>query len=121
MYNFNFYRHIGSKVIHRIKLIGVSEAIKKHEGSNVEPKGIKTHFSLDESGLITVTGVEYHVEKTLTPEEIAAQESDGQSTFSKLSSTISKLFQGTKLLEYSLWFVFYLFFIFMSTYKIFSR
>lgn len=68
--------------------------IKKHNGPNVESKGIKAHFNLDESGLLTMSNVEYLVEKTLTPEELAEQEGDGQSTFSKLSSTLSKLFQG---------------------------
>lgn len=74
---------------------GVSEAIKKHHSPNVESKGIKAHFNLDENGLLSMTNVEYIVEKTLTAEELAAQEYDEQSTFSKLSSTISKLFHGT--------------------------
>lgn len=85
--------------MHKIKLKGVSDAIKKHHGSNVESKGVKAHFNLDESGLLVMTTCEYHVEKTLTPEELAAQESDMQSTFSKLSSTFSKLFG--KLVQYS--------------------
>ncbi len=78
----------------KIKLKGVTEAIKKHQSNNVEPKGIKAHFNLDESGILSMSVVEYHVEKTLTPEEVAAQQGDEQSTFSKLSNTISKLFQG---------------------------
>lgn len=91
----HFCSAIGPKVLQKVRLNGVSEVIKKHVGENVESKGIKAHFNLDESGILTMTIVEYHVEKTLSPEEVAAQESDGQSTFSKLSSTISKLFQGT--------------------------
>lgn len=72
----------------------VADSIRKHQGNNVESKGIKAHFNLDENGILTMTTVEYHVEKTLTPEELAAQSQNEQSTFSKLSSTISKLFQG---------------------------
>lgn len=93
--HFAFRSFIGPRVLQKVKLRGVSDAIKKHQGESAESKGIKAHFNLDESGILTMTTVEYHVEKTLTPEEVAAQGSDGQSTFSKLSSTISKLFQGT--------------------------
>lgn len=94
------FRAIGPKILHKIKLNGVSEAIKKHKGYKVEPKGIKAHFNLDESGILTMTTVEYHVEKTLSAAELAAQESDKQSTFSKLSSTISKLFQGIAFMAF---------------------
>ncbi|XP_065201452.1 hypoxia up-regulated protein 1 [Planococcus citri] len=87
---------IGGKSLHAVRLNGVSEAIKKHHGANIESKGIKAHFNLDESGLLSMTNVEYIVEKTLTAEELAAQEYDEQSTFSKLSSTISKLFHAAE-------------------------
>lgn len=61
----------------------------KHQGPGVESKGIKAHFQMDDSGILTLVNVEHVVEKTLVgdaePEE---------SPLSKLGSTISKLFTG---------------------------
>lgn len=70
---------------------GVEQAHAKHQGSNVESKGVKAHFNLDESGILSLSGVELWLEKLITPESEDAQE---ESPLSKLGSTISKLFTG---------------------------
>lgn len=75
----------------QVDLKGVDEAHKKHLGTNIESKGIKAHFNLDESGILSLSNVELVFEKVVTPEEEAAQE---ESPLSKLGSTISKLFTG---------------------------
>lgn len=75
----------------KVELTGVADALAKHHGNNVESKGIKAHFSMDESGLLNLAGVELVVEKTLTEEELEAQE---ESPLSKLGSTISNFFTG---------------------------
>ncbi|KRT86621.1 hypothetical protein AMK59_636 [Oryctes borbonicus] len=80
--------NIGSVNLTEIVVKGVASAIKKNAGENVESKGIKAHFSMDESGLLKLVNVEYVVEKTLL------QEAEEEGTFSKLGSTISKLFSG---------------------------
>ena len=75
----------------KVSLTGVAEAIKKHQGPNVESKGIKAHFSMDDSGILNLLHVELIVEKNTTGEEIPTDE---ESPLSKLGSTISKLFSG---------------------------
>ncbi|KAJ9600744.1 hypothetical protein L9F63_001099, partial [Diploptera punctata] len=80
---------LGQLNLSKVELTGVAEAIGKHQGNNVESKGIKAHFSMDESGLLNLANVELVVEKTLTEEELAAQE---ESPLSKLGSTISNFF-----------------------------
>lgn len=65
--------------------------MEKNQGPNVDSKGIKAYFLLDESGVLTLSNVELLLEKTMTDEELAAQE---ESPLSKLGSTISKLFTG---------------------------
>jgi len=85
-------RALGPLNLSKVELTGVADALAKHHGNNVESKGIKAHFSMDESGLLNLAGVELVVEKTLTEEELAAQE---ESPLSKLGSTISKFFTGT--------------------------
>lgn len=84
-------RALGPQNLSKVELKGVAETLAKHQGTNVESKGIKAHFSVDESGLLNLTNVELVVEKTLTEEELAAQE---ESPLSKLGSTISNFFTG---------------------------
>lgn len=78
--------YIGSLNISQVSLKGVEEAFKKHAGENVEYKGIKAHFSMDESGILSLVNVELIVEKVVTAE------AEEESPLSKLGSTISKLF-----------------------------
>ncbi|GJQ78832.1 hypothetical protein Trydic_g2674 [Trypoxylus dichotomus] len=80
--------NIGSVNLTEISVKGVADAIKKNTGDNMESKGIKAHFAMDESGILKLVNVEYVVEKTLL------QEPEEEGTFSKLGSTISKLFSG---------------------------
>lgn len=86
-----FDRALGPLNLSKVELTGVAEILAKHQGNNVESKGIKAHFSMDESGLLNLANVELVVEKTLTEEELAAQE---ESPLSKLGSTISNFFTG---------------------------
>lgn len=74
--------------ISTITLTGVAEALAKHAKEGGESKGIKAHFSMDESGILNLVNVELVSEKTST----TADEEEG--AFSKLGSTISKLFSG---------------------------
>ncbi|XP_069686469.1 hypoxia up-regulated protein 1 isoform X2 [Periplaneta americana] len=87
---------LGPLNLSKVELTGVAEALAKHQGNNVESKGIKAHFAMDESGLLNLANVELVVEKTLTEEELAAQE---ESPLSKLGSTISNFFTGSEKKE----------------------
>lgn len=58
----------------------------------MESKGVKAHFSMDDSGILVMSGVELVLEKTLSPEEQEAEDKKEESPLSKLGSTISKLF-----------------------------
>lgn len=73
-----------------MNLSGVGEAIEKHRGPLVESKGIKAHWTLDDSGLLGLQQVELVLERSLSADELQAEESP----LSKLGSTISKLFTG---------------------------
>lgn len=80
-------RNVASLNLSQVNLIGVADALKKQSGENVETKGIKTHFAMDESGILNLINVELVVEKTVI-------EAEDEGTLSKLGSTISKLFGG---------------------------
>lgn len=81
-------KHIGNMNLLKIQLQNVAQTLEANSGENIESKGIKAHFVLDDSGLFSMSGVELVVEKTVT-------ESDDESPLSKLGSTISKLFSST--------------------------
>ncbi|CAH0625628.1 unnamed protein product [Chrysodeixis includens] len=78
---------IGSVNLSQVLLNGVGAALAKHTGENIEHKGIKAHFNMDDSGLLNLVNVEFVAEKTVTEED-----DDKDSTLSKIGSTISKLF-----------------------------
>ncbi|CAH0727165.1 unnamed protein product, partial [Brenthis ino] len=80
---------IGSLNLTQVVLSGVSEALAKNSGENIEHKGIKAHFNMDDSGLLHLLNVEFVAEKTVTDED-----EDKDSTLSKIGSTISKLFSS---------------------------
>lgn len=82
-----YFRALGNLNISVIKLKGVADALSKHAKEDAESKGIKAHFSMDESGILTLINTELVSEKT----SMATEE---EGTFSKLGSTISKFFGG---------------------------
>uniref|UniRef100_A0A1B6CKK6 Hypoxia up-regulated protein 1 n=1 Tax=Clastoptera arizonana TaxID=38151 RepID=A0A1B6CKK6_9HEMI len=82
---------LGPLNITDVSLTGVATALEKNLGPNIDSKGIKAYFLLDDSGILSLSNVELLLEKTVTDEELAAQE---ESPLSKLGSTISKLFTG---------------------------
>nr|XP_020142325.1 hypoxia up-regulated protein 1 isoform X2 [Microcebus murinus] len=79
-------RVFGSPNLTTVKLKGVGESFKKHP--DYESKGIKAHFNLDESGVLSLDRVESVFETLVedSPEE--------ESTLTKLGNTISSLFGG---------------------------
>lgn len=79
--------YIGSLNLTQVVLSGVGAALAKHTGENIEHKGIKAHFNMDDSGILNLVNVEFVAEKTVTEED-----EDKDSTLSKIGSTISKLF-----------------------------
>lgn len=70
--------YLSSTNLSEYKLTGVAEALKKNTGENIETKGIKAHFAMDDSGLLNLINVELVVEKTIIPTE------EEEGTLSKL-------------------------------------
>lgn len=82
-------QRLGPLNLTKVSLTDVAKIIQTNSGDSIESKGIKAHFTMDESGLFTCTGIELVVEKTVV-------ESEDEGTLSKLGSTISKLFSSGK-------------------------
>ncbi|CAM2107816.1 unnamed protein product [Caretta caretta] len=79
-------RAFGSLNLTIVRLRGVGDSFRKH--SDYESKGIKAHFNMDESGVLSLDRVESVFETVVEdkPEE--------ESTLTKLGNTISSLFGG---------------------------
>ncbi|KAG6442424.1 hypothetical protein O3G_MSEX002366 [Manduca sexta] len=82
----NELKYVGALNLTQVSLSGVAAALNKHTAENIEHKGIKAHFNMDDSGILNLVNVEFVAEKTVTEDD------DKDSTLSKIGSTISKLF-----------------------------
>lgn len=82
-------KRLGSLNLTKVSLSNVANILQSNTGDAIESKGIKAHFAMDDSGLVSCTGVELVLEKTVI-------ETDDEGTLSKLGSTISKLFSSGK-------------------------
>ncbi|GFY46406.1 hypoxia up-regulated protein 1 [Trichonephila inaurata madagascariensis] len=82
---------LGSLNISKVFLSGVETALSKHMGEKTEYKGVKAHFRVDESGILMLDEVESVFEKT----EEETPESQLESAFTKLGSTLGRLFSGS--------------------------
>ncbi|KAM9255766.1 LOW QUALITY PROTEIN: hypoxia up-regulated protein 1 [Cariama cristata] len=76
----------GSLNLTTVRLKGVGDSFKKH--SDYESKGIKAHFNMDESGVLSLDRVE-SVFETLVEDKL-----EEESTLTKLGNTISSLWGG---------------------------
>lgn len=82
---------LGKLNLAKVSLSDVAKILEENKAENTESKGIKVHFNLDDSGLLALTNVELVFEKNV----IESPEPEEEGTFSKLGSTISKLFQSS--------------------------
>jgi hypoxia up-regulated 1 len=80
-------KFIGSLNLTTVALSDVAQTLAANLAENIESKGIKAHFSIDESGIFTIADAEFVFEKTV-------KDDDDESTLSRLGSTISKLFSS---------------------------
>lgn len=78
--------NLGSLNLTKVSLTEVAKKLNANKAVNIESKGIKAHFALDDSGLFSLANVELVLEKTV--------KEDDESTLQKLGNTISKLFSG---------------------------
>merc|ERR1712157_28909 len=65
--DFKFTVWIGDKLAATADLSGVKEAHEKY--SDAEPKGVKAHFKMDDSGVLSLESAEATFEKEVMPEE----------------------------------------------------
>jgi hypoxia up-regulated 1 len=90
---------IGSLNISSVLVKGVAEALENNTAENLETKGVKAHFTLDDSGILSLSSVESVFEKTISVEEQEALEVEKEAaeakedTWSKLGDTISQFFK----------------------------
>merc|ERR1719402_1284057 len=94
--------NLGSLNLTSVLVKGVKNALDNFTADNIETKGVKAHFNMDDSGLLTCTNVESVFEKTISPEEQEEMEKkssdkkDDSIDWSKLGDTITSFFGTDK-------------------------
>ena len=88
---------IGSNNITSVLVKGVKEALEGNTGDNIETKGVKAHFALDDSGILSVNSIESVFEKTISVEEQEKREKEWKEAtdgidWSKLGENIKSFF-----------------------------
>merc|ERR550532_2546691 len=84
---------VGSMNLTSVLVKGVKEALDKNlVGENIETKGVKAHFQLDDSGILSISSVESTFEKTISPEEQEGEEDTDKEKAAKdfIKETIEK-------------------------------
>lgn len=76
-----------------IEVTGVTDVFEKQLAEGAEAKGIKAHFNMDDSGVLTLGQIEAVFEKSVMVEDIKI---DAESVLSKLGSSFNKLFSGSE-------------------------
>lgn len=74
---------LGSKNLSKVQLNGIAATLAKHKDDEAEFKGIKAHFAIDDSGLISLTTVESTFEK-VHPVPVESEPEASNSTQSML-------------------------------------
>merc|ERR1711936_1223342 len=88
---------LGSNNITSVVVKGVKEALDNNLGENIETKGVKAHFALDDSGILSVSSIESVFEKTISVEEQEKKEKEWKEAtegidWSKLGENIKSFF-----------------------------
>merc|ERR1711874_601615 len=88
---------LGSNNITSVLVKGVKEALEGNTGDNIETKGVKAHFALDDSGILSVSSIESVFEKTISVEEQEKREKEWKEAtdgidWSKLGENIKSFF-----------------------------
>merc|ERR1719442_160380 len=88
---------LGSQNITSVLVKGVKEALDTNTDDNIETKGVKAHFALDDSGILVCTNVESVFEKTISVEEQEKKEKEWKEItdgidWSKLGDNIKSFF-----------------------------
>merc|ERR1712173_329120 len=89
--------NLGSANLTSVLVKGVKDTLDGNLADNVETKGVKAHFQLDDSGILTCTHVESVFEKTVSPEEQEKKEKEWKEAtdsidWSKLGDNIKSFF-----------------------------
>jgi len=92
---------LGTHNVTSFEVKGVKEALDTNTGNGIETKGVKAHFALDDSGILTVTNVESVFEKTISVEEQEKREKEWKDAtdgidWSKLGDNIKSFFGNSE-------------------------
>merc|ERR1712173_278759 len=80
--------YVGNQGLSSYTVKGLKSTMENYTADNIESKGVKAHFNLDDNGLLSVTAVEAAFEQTISVEQqikeyeekLAKEAKDGDKT-----------------------------------------
>merc|ERR1711997_75784 len=68
--------YVGSQGLSSYTVKGLKSTMENYTADNIESKGVKAHFNLDDNGLLSVTAVEAAFEQTISVEQQIKEEEE---------------------------------------------
>merc|ERR1712203_1042172 len=69
-------RYVGNHGLSSYTVKGLKSTMENYTADNIESKGVKAHFNLDDNGLLSVTAVEAAFEQTISVEQQIKEEEE---------------------------------------------
>merc|ERR1712228_879500 len=70
--------HVGNHGLSSYTVKGLKSTMENYTADNIESKGVKAHFNLDDNGLLSVTAVEAAFEQTISVEQQIKEEEENK-------------------------------------------
>ena len=71
-----FFRYVGNHGLSSYTVKGLKATMENYTADNIESKGVKAHFNLDDNGLLSVSAVEAAFEQTISVEQQIKEEEE---------------------------------------------
>ena len=71
-----FFSYVGNHGLSSYTVKGLKATMENYTADNIESKGVKAHFNLDDNGLLSVTAVEAAFEQTISVEQQIKEEEE---------------------------------------------
>ena len=73
---YSFFSYVGNQGLSSYTVKGLKSTMENYTADNIESKGVKAHFNLDDNGLLSVTAVEAAFEQTISVEQQIKEEEE---------------------------------------------
>ena len=91
---YSFFSYVGNQGLSSYTVKGLKSTMENYTADNIESKGVKAHFNLDDNGLLSVTAVEAAFEQTISVEQQIKEEEEKKAKEDKKDGEDPKAEEG---------------------------